>query len=42
MVVCAPVFMREHAGFSSEKFGAFGEVGVGLYPIVLGVTFKLK
>lgn len=28
--------------FFSEKFGAFGEVGVGLYPIVLGVTFKLK
>jgi hypothetical protein len=28
--------------FFTEKFGAFGEVGVGLYPIVLGVTFKLK
>jgi hypothetical protein len=28
--------------FFSEKFGAFGELGVGLYPILLGVTFKLK
>jgi len=28
--------------FFSEKFGAFGEVGVGLYPVTLGVTFKLK
>ncbi len=26
--------------FFSDKFAAFGEVGVGLYPIVLGVTFK--
>jgi hypothetical protein len=28
--------------FFSDKFAAFGELGVGLYPIVLGVTFKLK
>ena len=28
--------------FFSDKFGAFGEVGVGLYPILIGVTFKLK
>ncbi|HMG88546.1 MAG TPA: hypothetical protein VK589_00750 [Chryseolinea sp.] len=28
--------------YFSDKFGVFGEVGVGLYPVVLGVTFKLK
>jgi hypothetical protein len=28
--------------FFSEKFGVFGEVGVGMYPIFVGVTFKLK
>lgn len=33
-----------HAGaryFFSDKFAAYGEVGVGLSPLVLGVTFKL-
>ena len=28
--------------YFTDKFAAFGEVGVGLYPIFLGVTFKLK
>lgn len=28
--------------YFSDKFGVFGEVGVGMYPIFLGVTFKLK
>jgi hypothetical protein len=28
--------------FFTEKFGAFGEVGVGMYPIFMGITFKLK
>jgi len=28
--------------FFSDKFGAFGEVGVGLYPVFVGLTFKLK
>lgn len=28
--------------FFSDKFGAFGEVGVGLYPVVIGVTLKVK
>lgn len=28
--------------YFTDKFGVFGEVGVGLYPIFLGVTFKLK
>jgi len=29
--------------FFSDKFGAFGEVGVGgMYPLFLGLTFKLK
>ncbi len=28
--------------YFSDKFGVFGEVGVGMYPITLGVTFKLK
>jgi hypothetical protein len=28
--------------FFTDKFGAFGEVGVGMYPVFLGLTFKLK
>jgi hypothetical protein len=28
--------------FFTPMFAAFGEVGVGLYPILIGVTFKLK
>ena len=28
--------------FFSDKFGVFGELGVGYYPVFLGVTFKLK
>lgn len=28
--------------FFTDKFGVFGEVGVGIYPIFLGLTFKLK
>lgn len=28
--------------YFSDKFGVFGEVGVGYYPVFLGVTFKLK
>ena len=28
--------------FFSDAFGAYGEVGVGLYPIVIGLTFKVK
>jgi hypothetical protein len=28
--------------YFSDTFAAFGEVGVGLYPLFLGVTFKLR
>lgn len=28
--------------FFTDKFGAFGEVGVGLFPVFVGLTFKLK
>ena len=28
--------------YFSDKFVVFGEVGVGLYPALIGVTFKLK
>lgn len=28
--------------YFTERFGAFGEVGVGMYPIFLGLTFKVK
>lgn len=28
--------------YFSDKFAAFGELGVGLYPIFLGVSFRIK
>lgn len=28
--------------YFSDRFGAFGEVGVGMHPIFVGLTFKLK
>ena len=28
--------------YFSDKFGVFGEVGIGYYPVFLGVTFKIK
>jgi hypothetical protein len=28
--------------YFSDKFAAFGEVGAGLHPVFIGVTFKLK
>ena len=40
---CKAVYTREPAGIFRDKFGVFGEVGLGgMYPVFLGLTFKLK